>query len=127
MYSKKALTIEYVLLMMVVVALFVVIILLAVGRGTTVADTYRKYVDRKVLLDETAEIYIDNFNNADVDNLLTAKLEGNQYGLQFLTQFDETENTGSLTVTSISGAVLLYVEMDVSGKPVRYVYGRAGV
>src|SRR5699024_12584926 len=52
LYSKKGLTIEYVMLMMVVVALFVVVILFAVGRGTTIANGYRTYVERKAFLDD---------------------------------------------------------------------------
>ena len=133
MYSKKGLTIEYVMLMMVVVALFVVVILFAVGRGTTIANGYRTYVERKAFLDDVGQTYIDNFNGSDidsVDSLLTEKLDGNSYGLQFSTTFDNSTNIDTLQVTSQSGSVLLWVEIlsdGTDGTVVRYSYGSVGV
>ena len=110
MYSKKGLTIEYVMLMMVVVALFVVVILFAVGRGTTIANGYRTYVERKAFLDDVGQTYIDN-----------------SYGLQFSTTFDNSTNIDTLQVTSQSGSVLLWVEILSDGTVVRYSYGSVGV
>ena len=57
--GKRGLTIEYVLVMMALVAAFIVLVLTTVSLTSERAGAYREYIERKALLDDIGQSFID--------------------------------------------------------------------
>ena len=57
--GKRGLTIEYVLVMMALVAAFIVLVLTTVSLTSERAGSYREYIERKALLDDIGQSFID--------------------------------------------------------------------
>lgn len=118
MFSKKGLTIEYVLLMMALVAVFIVVILLSVTVGTDKADKYREYLERKSFLDDIATSFISNKQGKTAIDL-AQKYGDNDFGFQW------TESGNDLVVRIGQVVHLIVSVANVGGEVqvVTYQYG----
>ena len=109
--GKRGLTIEYVLVMMALVAAFIVLVLTTVSLTSERAGAYREYIERKALLDDIGQSFIDA--------RLAGETPDNEENFQWIVSGD------SLIVKSLKKIELVVELARVDGalKVVVYRYG----
>ncbi len=115
---KRALTIEYAIIMMTLVAAFAAMILTVAGSTSVSAVDYRDYTERKAYLDEVGQAFIENTLEGGSNDLHA--IEGNEWG--YYIQSDSTELRVFRGDASTLNNVDLYVRVE-GGALVAYVYG----
>ncbi len=121
---RRALTIEYAIVMMTLVAAFVALILTTASVTGEKASGYRKYTERKSFLDEVARTYIESYCGGEGDVRLEELYKDNDYNFSFTYSQDELYvRQGSEHATIELYVALADVDGDGVREPVRYVYG----
>ena len=115
--GKRGLTIEYVLVMMALVAAFIVLVLTTVSLTSERAGAYREYIERKALLDDIGQSFIDARLAGETPDL--DAFSDNEENFQWIVSGD------SLIVKSLKKIELVVELARVDGalKVVVYRYG----
>ena len=116
--AKRGLTIEYVLVMMALVAAFIVLVLTTVSLTSERAGAYREYIERKALIDDIGQSFIDARLAGETPDL-EAEFSDNGENLQWII------SGNSLIVKSLKKIELVVELARVDGalKVVTYRYG----